>query len=171
VCVLQLEKKLNMKRKEMYSQFGFSNNFAQQQQPGRINVPQSTITIDDIIGALQIAKDAKVKAEQQAENVKQKPLDFNRTTTYYMVCFRLFANGHVWQPDSAMWPDEQSAMFHRQGLMRQNPNVDYKVFKLNWCLDAPVEEPLKKPVFEAPPRERVPPEGAFRFSDDEEEAL
>jgi hypothetical protein len=162
----------------MYSQFNFSNGF--NQQPSGFGQQQrvpaaTTIGIDDIIGALQNARDAKIKAEQIAEKAQQKPLDFNRSTTYWTVCNRLFANGHVWQQESVMWPDEQSANFEKRRLSVQNPHADYRVFKVNWVVDGneEKEEPpvsSRKGNFEthqvgAPPVR----EGAFRFSDDEDD--
>lgn len=94
---------------------------------------QSSITIDDIIGALQNSKIEKAQALQKAsslENLKQQPLDLNNAPIYYMVVSDMFAGGKVIQPLTTMLRDIRTAKFELDKLKRQNPAAKYRIFKV-----------------------------------------
>lgn len=104
----------------------------------------SSVNIDDIIIALQTAKDAKFKLEQHITALKEnmpKPIDLNKGTTCYLVAHKTFASGKVWQPDTPLLPNEGIAHFELNRLSQANPNVDYRISKLEWSSD---EGPVKQ---------------------------
>lgn len=98
----------------------------------------SSVSIDDIIGALTVSRDASRDAARQVAAMKQqqqKPIDLNRNDVFYLVCSRVFASGKVWQPVSTMLPEQQMADYEARRLSYTNGNAEYKVFKIKWVLD------------------------------------
>src|SRR5689334_19325450 len=105
----------------------------------------SSINIDDIIIALQTARDAKFKLEQHIAALKEnmpKPIDLNKSTTCFLVAHKTFASGKVWQPDTPLLPNENIARFELNRLSQANPNVEYRISKVEWF--APDEHPVSK---------------------------
>lgn len=131
-------------------QQGNFSGFQPQQVYGYSNEPvrTSSINIDDIIIALQNARDAKFKLEQHIAALKEnmpKPIDLNKSTTCYLVAHKTFASGKVWQPDTPLLPNENIARFELNRLLQTNPSVDYRISKVEWFSpeDAP-REPTSK---------------------------
>src|SRR6478609_407620 len=119
-----------------YKPFGYSG------EPERKS--GSNISIDDIISALQTARDSKFKLENAIATMKAsqpKPIDLNRSSTCWIVAHKTFATGKVWQPDTPLISDKKVALFELQQLQRQNPTVEYAIQKLEW---AESEVPAKK---------------------------
>jgi hypothetical protein len=122
------------------------NNMFRQQQAQPLPI-QTSLTIDDIIGALQLSRDASREANRQMQAMKQqqqKPLDLNTNDTFYIICSRVFATGKVWQPVSIMMPESQMADYEMRRLQYTNQNVEYKVFKIKWSPDESSSESKNK---------------------------
>lgn len=125
-----------------YQPFGYSS------EPQR---SQSSITIEDIINALQNSRMEKVKLEQNVANFKDsqpKPIDLNKGNTCYIVAHKTFATGNVWQPDTPILPNESIARFELQRLKRNNPETEYRMSKLEWTVIEEKETPRFQNHFE-----------------------
>jgi hypothetical protein len=99
---------------------------------------KSLISIDDVIIALQDAKDVKTRAEQELRHMQTsqpKPIDLNKSTTVYVVAHKAFATGNVWQPDTHLIHDRKHALFEMETLQRMNPSIEYHISELEWSLD------------------------------------
>jgi len=120
---------------------------AAQQPYGYSSEPQrqSSINIDDIIVALQNARNSKVEMEKHILQLKEsqpKPIDLNQGNTCYMVAHKTFATGKVWQPDTPLLPNEGIARYELRRLSMMHPEVTYKISKVEW--HQPVEEDDKE---------------------------
>ena len=101
----------------------------------------SSISIEDIILALQSARDEKLAAQRALESSRevreeqQKPLDLNRGKTFYIIAHKIFASGEVWQPDSKLFSEENMARYEMQRLAAMDKDITYRVQELhavNW---------------------------------------
>jgi hypothetical protein len=119
----------------MHGQQSMNNVNLYNQQPSR----NSNISIDDIIIALQNAKEKTCQLQQQIETLKSnqpKPIDLNRTNISYVVCHKVFASGKVYQPDTPLLSDEGKARYARDKLSHTNRDIEYSVHKVTWSLDS-----------------------------------
>lgn len=98
---------------------------------------ENNITIDDIIGALQSAKDSAKMAQEKLAAVNKahqpcRPVDFNKGPVSYMVAECLFASGKVWQPLGQLHPNLKEAQEYADSLRSQDPSRQIEVFPLTW---------------------------------------
>jgi hypothetical protein len=105
-----------------------SNNIA-------TSIQRPSLSIDDIIGALQHAKVVNNVLEMKINDLQvnqPKPIDLNLTSESYLVCHKVFASGKVYQPDTPLLTSENIARYERERLSRLNRNVEYIIRKLIW---------------------------------------
>jgi hypothetical protein len=92
------------------------------------------ITIDDIINALQSARNDALRDSRQErapESLSVRPIDLNKSRTVFVVAKKLFASGKVWEPVK-MSTEENLMELEMKRLVDANPGKEYKIHQLQW---------------------------------------